>query len=158
MTSHFDNLGELMYAVPHKNFPAETLKLVFAEAVKELDKVDPERITWQKWLDKGSIYARIYKAGRSSLLEAQAHFIDDCHTVLDHAGGHHLRCFSDEFLAVMDFIKEVRRRGFRYLDEWHYSPIGVSERKWKRIQKQYAGIMQSLKNHADEITVDEGIW
>lgn len=159
MTSHFDNLmGLYSDTFHHQKFPAAVTKLILEEAVKELDKVDPNKTTWEKWSSSKTIYAVVYREGKASLEEAQANFINHCHTVLDHDGGHHLRCFSMDFLALMDFIKNTRRRGLEETDSKYWTPIGLGARKWKKIKTKYQQIVDALKEHAAEIEIDPTLW
>lgn len=148
MTSHFDHLMELYSATEDNEFPVEALKLIYEEAVRELDKVDPKKITWENWLRLDGVYQRLYKVGKMSLIETQKSFIDDCHTVLDHNGGYHLQCFSVDFLSMMGYVDDVRRHG---LDETkykgYYPSQAGSETKWKRIRAKYQPILTALKEY-----------
>ena len=80
MTSTFDDLSVLFFdSTREQRIPQDLVLLVFAEAVKEISAVAPEKITWDRWVNSGGVYARLYREKASPLIEAQANFISHCH-------------------------------------------------------------------------------
>ena len=154
MTSTFDNLSVLFFdSTREQRIPQDLVLLVFAEAVKELDAVAPDRLTWDKWVNGGGIYAKLYREKKSPLIEAQANFVSTCHNLLDHSG-YHNKCFSHDFLYLMDYVKLVMRHGLEEAEAW-YTPLGISQRRWKKVRAKYQKIMQAFKEHSSEIKPTE---
>jgi len=106
MTSHFDILMTLYDAAVNKGqkdyLPLVTL--IFKHAVEELDLIEPERVSFKKWLEE-----REWRK-TAPILEQQQHYIDYCHDALDHNNIHHLRCFSSNFVGAFSTAHSIIER------------------------------------------------
>ena len=143
MTSHFDNLVMLLDLIREKKFPQKLGELIIDEAVKELDSVDPEMITFQKY--------QAYRKTTRSLLNQKWYYISHCHNILDHNGGHHLRCFSRNFLVMFSYIKRIVREGYADIIKYCTPPVNYSKKQWAKIQANYPKIFGELKKVHEQI-------
>ncbi len=151
MTSHFDSLMLLWRLSRDGEFPKEVFTAILTAAIKELDSINPKKITWEKWLASGTIYARLYKENKAGLIETQVNFVNDMHDVLDHDGGYHLRCFSTDFLTMLEYVKHLVRCGSN-AEEWELLPCGYGQKKFNnKIKPKYPEIFKAISEHGKEI-------
>lgn len=142
MTSTFDNLNSLNYAVlelKHEEYRS-VAEIIFKYAVEELDKVNPKITTFEKW--KQIHFWHVDKDN----LRTQASFADFCHDALDHTAEYHLRCFSHQFLhalsTIMYFLENdvYKKRDSKtyylpFIDNHNTKSVGTYTDIWLEIVK-----------------------
>ena len=104
MTSDFDDLGHIWRCVQEDKRLWNLADWLANQCVKEADTRIPEKWTFQKWLDRGDgMNRRLYGEG----IEGKFEYLSDCHDVLDHDGGFHLRVFEQETALLIHEISDM---------------------------------------------------
>jgi len=153
MTSTYDSLGMLYYEAKENPSIKQLVLIVYDYAIAEINKVDPDKFCWIKWLEREhgiTFYAKLYSNEDAELIQ-KASFLSDAHYILDHTKEYHLKTLHDELDYIIGRLKDwfVTYKDREYMDRF-YSLADFN----KNTRDRYPKVFKELK-HLIEIRIIE---